>query len=196
MKKLLSIVLLSLSPFLVFGQELPVNVAVTDLPRRLQAGDMYYPSSFSGIKSLMADIQMENPELHAVLLPDFSTIEKKRRQALTYYLLGAGTGTFFVVGGLTFLQKKETIESIFSPGDKFYEPPKTEKSPSIGAISAGMGLYLIGGIIGYLISPDEGDIYRFVNRYNKHSPDKKLRWDIGFDANRACPMGLKLTMSF
>ena len=81
MKKavLFLLICLSITPESVFSQ---FSKDVVVVPKRFKSGDMYYASSYNGIKTFMYDLQSENPELSQKLMPQFNKIKRKRRRAL------------------------------------------------------------------------------------------------------------------
>lgn len=179
-----------LSTKLLIGQE-HITTTITDVPKRFKVGDMYYATSYKGLKLFMRDLQIEDPSLYSKLTPTFSDIEKKIKTAKFAYISAGIVGTTLVIGGLTFLQKDKDF---FKPGEAFYE--NNRKEPNMAVIGAGLGVYLVGGIIGLLVSPGESDIYNFINLHNKNNPHKKMDWEIGFNHNKRQEFGLKLTMKF
>ncbi len=68
MKKALTLlaIFLALFPELVLSQQTNVSVDL-GFPRRFSVGDLYYSSSYQGIKRLMTDINNEDPKLYQVM---------------------------------------------------------------------------------------------------------------------------------
>lgn len=166
------------------------------ISKRFKVGDMYYASSYKGLQLFMTDIESNNPDLHSKLIPAFKDIESKKNKALISFVSGGIAGTTLAIGGFTFLQKTKIVESIFDSGSPFYEPPKEVKEWNLGALLGGFGCYLVGSIVGLILSPKEADIYRFINLQNKYNSDQKMDWEIGFDLNQNKDFGLRLTMNF
>jgi hypothetical protein len=180
---------------LIYGQHHTTTV-IPAISKRFKVGDMYYASSYKGLQLFMTDIEFDNPDLYSKLAPAFKDIESKRKNALISFVSGGIVGTTFVVGGFTFLQKTRIDESIFDPGTPFYEPPQEVKEWNVDALLGGFGCYLVSGIVGMLLSPNEADIYNFINLNNRYNPDQKMDWEIGMDFSQNKEFGLKLTMNF
>ena len=190
MMRFLLLIGLILTSNLIYGQH-PTVTVVPDFHKRFKVGDMYYASSYKGLLLYMNDLESDNPDLYSKLTPAFNDIESKRHKALVSVVSAGIIGTTLCVGGYTFLQKDNDF---FKPGDAFYD--LNSKKPNQAVIGAGLGVYLIGGIIGLIVSPQEADIYRFINLNNKYNPDNKMDWEIGMDFNQNKEVGLKLTMKF
>lgn len=152
---------------------------------------MYYATSYRGLKMFMKDTETDDPALHKLLTPAFMDIEKKIKTSRTIFIATGVIGTTLVIGGLTFLEKDDEF---WKPGETFYD--ENNKSPNMGVVGAGLGVYLVGGIIGLLSSPGESDIYNFINLHNKNNPKRKMDWQLGLDMSQRSEFGLKLTMSF
>lgn len=164
---------------------------IIDLPKRFKVGDMYYASNCNGLKLLMSDLQHENPSLHAKLSPSYLNLKNKKEQAIIMWAAGGIIGTSLIIGGVTFLQKEEVD---YQPNHPFYDPHV--KRPNVAVIGSGIGVYLITGIIGAIICPNDNDIYQFINLHNKHNHQQKMDWQIGLHLIQDKKLGLKLTMNF
>ncbi|TAJ09037.1 hypothetical protein DMA11_20855 [Marinilabiliaceae bacterium JC017] len=167
-----------------------------DLPVRLKVGDMYYALSYKGFRRFMTDLQQEDPVLYEKMLPSYSILEKKRRNGNSVLIPGVIVGTFLSVGSFTFLQKTVTETSIFDPGDSFYEPPKDVKEFNGGVFAVGMGINIVSALVAWALYPSEDDFYHFINEHNRHSSDKKMDWQIGFNGTPEQPLNLSLKIRF
>ncbi|MCT4591006.1 MAG: hypothetical protein N4A71_24505 [Carboxylicivirga sp.] len=199
MKKVLSNLLLPavllLSSFSIQGQTVVVDHSHC-YSKHFKLGEMYYSASFKGLKMLMRDVHKEDPELHAIILPSYNNLVKKRKSAMAVGITANSVGGFLVLGSFTFLQSTETETSIFSPGDSFYKPPHDVKTPNIGLMATGGLIMIAGSIVAVLLHPGEQDFYDFINIHNKNSKDRKLDWNLGLDCTSQHPLGLSLQMRF
>lgn len=188
--KLIFCVFALIWPSLAFTQN-QTTTAVIVHPKRFQVGDMYYASSFKGLQSFMRDLQVENPELHQRLSPDFLAMKRSRDAANATWIASGVIGSTLMVGAFTFWQDTKTV---FKPGDAFYDP--NAKEPSLAVLASAFGVYVAGGLLGILIYPGDDKIYNFINSHNRHSPEQKLNWQLGVDVSQNLEPGLKLTMRF
>ena len=159
-------------------------------------GEMYYSASFKGLKMMMHDIGLENPELHAKMIPVFNNLEKKKRSGNSVLISTNAVGGFMLLGSLTFLRKNEIETSIFFSGITFYKPPKEVKTTNTALLATGSVLMLTGTIIGMLLYPKEQDIYDFINLHNRNSTDKKIDWKVRLNCTHEQTLGLAVQLRF
>ncbi len=167
------------------------NHVMYRLPKRFKVGDMYYASTFRGLKEFMTDIQVENPFLYESMQPSYYSLKRKRNATIATVTAGTAIGTGLIVGGFTFLNNNERM---FGPGDPF--DGHNPKKPNVAIIAGGTGTLLLGAIVGWIIQPREEDIYNFVNLHNRNNPNQKMDWEIGLDMFQGNTPGLKLTLNF
>lgn len=189
-KALITCIALLLFQGLVTAQHSNVSVDV-GFPRRFVVDDLYYSSSYGGIKRFMSDLNQDDPQLYQIMKPEFDRIKIKRNAGLAVWSTAAVTGTALVVGSITWWGEHD---GIFQPGSPHYNP--NHKKPNIPALIGGMGAYAVGALVGWIILPDDDDVYQFVNTFNRNSQQRKMNWEIGLNMHRWNEPGLKLTLNF
>lgn len=162
-----------------------------EMPRRFSVGDMYYASSFKGLKIFMNDVEHENPLLYETLKPEYNQLQRKRNAAIATWSTGAAVGSTLILGGFTFWNNNDRM---LNTDDSFQG--SNPKKPNVGMIASGAGIFLASSIIGMFLQPKEEDIYNFVNHHNRNSPTHKLKWEIGLDMFHDFEPGVKLTLRF
>jgi hypothetical protein len=178
-----------LLPGSLFAKQQP-NSSDLEFPKRFRVGDMYYASSFRGLNLFMVDLEEYSPDLHEIMSPEFERIRKKKNTTLATLITSGALGTALVVSSFTIYGEHD---GVFKPGDPFYNP--NQKKPNIPVLFSGIVVYAIGGLIGLLTIPDENDIYRFVNTFNRNSPGRKMDWEIGLGFHHEFTPGLRLTLN-
>ncbi|MFN3555119.1 MAG: hypothetical protein ACK4VN_04045 [Bacteroidales bacterium] len=188
MKKFLTIFLATmlLCPLYSQGQ---TEVVHHELPRRFKVGDIYYPSTFRGVRNLMSDLQTEEPEMYDLMLPGFENLRRKMNTTLGV-LGGTGiAGATLFVGSLTFWQVKDDF---LKPDNPLYDP--SAKKANLPVMFSGIGIIAAGGLISLFIAPDQTDVYNFVNTYNRNSTKRKMDWQIGLNLLNGSTPGISLTV--
>jgi hypothetical protein len=191
LKKPIIFILISffLLPGSLFAKQQP-KLSDLEFPKRFRVGDMYYASSFKGLNLFMADLEEYSPDLHEIMNPEFQRIRRKRNTSLAAWITSGAIGTALVVSSFTIYGEHD---GIFKPGDPYYD--RNHKKPNFPVLLSGIGVYAIGGLIGILTMPDENDIYRFVNSFNRNSPNDRMDWEIGIKMSPCNTLGLKLTLN-
>ena len=144
------------------------------LPERITVGDMCYTTDYKGLKYFMNDIEYDDPELFEVLSPEFNRLTIKRNTGIACWITSGIIGTTFIVSGIS------------SVANADIDLDDVNSKPSMGnyeLVFAGLGIYAIGGLFGYIFYPDKNDFFRFINLHNKYSPDNKMNWEIGLNMN-------------
>lgn len=165
------------------------RVYIESNPRILRLGDMVYSPNYQGVKNLMFDYQINNPEMHDILLPEFNRLKRKRNVALTTMVGSQIVGITLFVGGFTFLSDRGNP---FSTTDGFQQDVYV---PNVLVIVAGSFISTFGLFGGILLLPNREDIYHFVNYHNRYSNGEKIEWKIGLNI-APTNTGLSLTMNF
>jgi hypothetical protein len=196
MKNLIILLILLLSLTSSYGQQYISTVPVFQTQSAYKVGSIYYPSGYQGLSLLMSDIEFENSDLYFQLLPTYKEIERKRNRAIVSFVAGGVAGTAFTLAGFADMASLVNQDPIYNP--EF--PTNTQfiglLERNRGLIGIGFGCYIVGGIVGYILSPKQNDFYRFINLHNRNSKSEKMEMVIGLDMSYDSGLGLRFNMKF
>lgn len=192
MKKLTFVLLFAffVIPEFVSCQHSHVDVDI-NLPKRFKKGDRYYASNYKGMKSLMFDLRQEDCELYGTLLPQYQVIENKQIKSVVVASVAGVSGLTMVFVGMNNLVKDANIS------DDINETPSLfQDNSGLGLFFAGGLTVLVGGVVSFILAPDENDFYQFLNTHNQFKTTKKLEWEIGLKSYSKNEMGISLALRF
>lgn len=173
----------------VFAQTTYMEVEF-NLPKHFKVGDRLYSSTYQGLNSLMNDLELEDKEVYSNLLPNFILIQNKRNTAILSGGACAIVGVAMVGVGM-----KKAVNPMNSI--EYTEPNQLSGSTSgLGFIFAGGITALFGGVLYAILSPNENDIYNFINSHNKFNTKAKMEWEIGLNVLPNNSFGISLSSRF
>ena len=161
-----------------------------NLPKHFKVGDRLYSSTYQGLNSLMKDLELEDKEVYNNLLPNFNLIKNKRNTAVLSGCTFAIAGV--AVAGIGMKKAFNQMNSVDYP--KVSQP--SSSTDGVGLIFAGGITAVVGGILYTILSPNENDIYNFINSHNKFNSKEKMEWEIGLNVLPNNSFGISLSSKF
>ena len=186
----IQLALIVIAPYFSFCQHSTVNVNI-DIPNRFKVGNSYYSSNYKGLNLLMFDLKADDPELYETLLPNFKAIEKKRNLAIV-------TGGVLELAGLSMVVVgfNKELNNMGSIGEFGNLESFNQSNKGADLMFAGGILSIFSGAVFALLYPNENDFYGFINKFNRHSGNKKLEWKFGFSPMPNKGFGVTLSKTF
>lgn len=154
-----------------------------------------YTLNYSGIKMMMEDIAISQPEKYALMQKEYDKIKTQYYGAITTFVIGGATSLILISQG-TQIRRNYYNGNTLSPGYSSFESFWDETNQSSTYFSAGMSIALVTALVGSIIYPDTNDFLNLVNKHNHISKDKKIEVKTRLAALPHNAIGLQLAINF
>jgi hypothetical protein len=138
-------------------------------PNSFEASGQYYDGTPKGLRKYLETIRSSQPEVYQGLNIDVEILESRQSTSQWLGWGGLGIGGFLIIGSATFLSTKKKSEFT---GEEYTET-------NMGLLAGGAIVALGGTIAGLIINPSREEMMETINKHNRLSPQKQLKWQLG-----------------